>query len=643
MQIQTIAVILLVFALITLASERIGFYLQRFNLPLISGFLLTGLIAGPYILDLIHADYTEKLLFLDDISLGVIAFAAGSEFYLSELRGRFRAILFITVGNIFVVPVLGAITIYFLADYIPFMQELPPESQLAAALVAGAILVARSPSSAIAIVNELRAKGPFTQTVLGVTMLTDVLVIILYAITLLVADALITNVGFNLVFVALLGAELIVSLLLGYLLGRLLQLFLGLHIPTLAKATLIMLAGYATFLFAAFVREYTHEHFPIEFFLEPLLICMVGSFVITNYSEYRLEFIKIIHDISPAIYVIFFTLTGASLSLDVLADTWQIAVAIFLVRMLGIFIGSYTGGLLAHETVKHRSLSWMTYVTMAGVALGLAKGAAIEFPEWGNAFATMIISVVVVSQLVGPPFFKYAINRVRESHTRGEPQGFDGIRDAIIFGLEDQSFALARLLAAHGWNVTIATRNADKWKDAIENDTAIKIQSIPDLSLASFEELNAQHADAIIALLSNDENYQVCEIAYEHFGIEQLVVRLTDHEAYDRFKELGAFVVEPSLATVNLLDLFVRSPITTSLLLELNKNQGVMELQIRNRHVRGLALRELRLPLDVLILSLRRGHSTLVSHGYTRLDLGDWVTVVGSPESLDKVKLQVEG
>ncbi|MCB0188863.1 MAG: hypothetical protein KDE31_31550, partial [Caldilineaceae bacterium] len=124
---------------------------------------------------------------------------------------------------------------------------------------------------------------------------------------------------------------------------------------------------------------------------------------------------------------------------------------------------------------------------------------------------------------------------------------------------------------------------------------------------------------------------------------EQMVVRLTDHEDYRRFQELGAFVVEPSLATVNLLDLFVRSPIATSLLLEMNKEQAVMELQVRNRHVRGRALRELRLPLDILVLSLRRGHSTLVSHGYTRLDLGDWLTVVGSPESLDKVKLQIEG
>ena len=50
-------------------------------------------------------------------------------------------------------------------------------SRIAVAMLAGAILVARSPSSAIAIVNALRAKGPFPQTALGVTVIMDVVVI----------------------------------------------------------------------------------------------------------------------------------------------------------------------------------------------------------------------------------------------------------------------------------------------------------------------------------------------------------------------------------------------------------------------------------------------------------------------------------
>tara|TARA_B110001452_G_scaffold143983_1_gene119717 strand:+ start:771 stop:1100 length:330 start_codon:yes stop_codon:yes gene_type:complete len=48
------------------------------------------------------------------------------------------------------------------------------------AMCAAVVAIARSPSSAIAVVAEARADGPFTQTVLGVTMMTDVVVIVLF-------------------------------------------------------------------------------------------------------------------------------------------------------------------------------------------------------------------------------------------------------------------------------------------------------------------------------------------------------------------------------------------------------------------------------------------------------------------------------
>ncbi|MEZ4863022.1 MAG: cation:proton antiporter [Caldilineaceae bacterium] len=643
MTLQTLLIVLLAFALITLASERIGYYFRLLNLPLISGFLFTGVLAGPYLLGLIQIEQTEQLRFLDDVALGVIAFAAGSEFYLSELRGRLRSIAWITLTNTIFIPIIGAVSLYLLADFIPFMQDLSPASRLAAALVAGAILVARSPSSAIAIVNELRAKGPFTQMTLGVTMLTDVLVIILFAVMSFVADALIHNVALSLGFIGLLLAELGVSIIVGYGLGQLLHLLLRTHMNGWLKRGLVIIAGYAIFVLADYVRDASHLYLPFEFFLEPLLICMIGSFVITNYTGYRAEFMQIVHDIGPPIYVIFFTLTGASLSLDVLANTWQIAAILFGIRLVAIFIGSYSGGLIAGDPAAYNRLSWMTFVTQAGVGLGLAKEAAIEFPEWGAAFATMIISVIVVSQLVGPPLFKMAISRVGEARPRGQTPEFDGERDAIIFGLEDQSLALARLLKSHGWGVKIASRTINEWRGVNDNNRDIDIVAIPGLTLEAFKLLQAEQADAIIAMLSNEENYQICELAYEHYGTEHLVVRLTEREEYERFQELGAIIVDPSIATVNLLDLFVRSPLATSILLDMVENQAVRDLQVRNRHIGGLALRELRLPLDVLVLSLRRGNSTLVSHGYTRLELGDSITVVGSPESLEQVTLQIEG
>ena len=628
------------FALIALASKQMGQFFRQVKFPLITGFLVTGIIAGPYVLGLIPAEATEELRFVDELSLAFIAFAAGSELYLQELKDRFNSIVWVTAGNVLVIPLLGSVTVFWLANFIPFMQDMSLTTRLAVAFMAGAILVARSPSSAIAIVNELRAKGPFTQTVLGVTMITDVAVIFLFALTSSIADALLTELGFNLNFIGLLLVELLLALVSGYSLGKILQVVLSLRLHRLVQIGLILLIGYGVFLFSALVRYLSHTYGGFELFLEPLLICMIGGFVVTNYTRYRTEFLKILHDTGPPIYVAFFTLTGASLALNVLAETWSIALILFVVRLAAIFIGSFGGGLLAGDPIRHNRLSWMAYITQAGIGLGLAKEVAVEFPEWGSAFATTIISVIVLSQLVGPPFFKWAIQRAGEAHSRAETPDFDGNRDAIIFGLEGQSLALARQLRQHGWQVKLASRKANDMPELANADTCI--QPISGLTLEVLQELDAAHTEAIITLLSDEENYRICELAYEHFGTENLVVRLNDRKNFDRFHKLGVLIVDPSTAIVGLLDHLVRSPVATSLLLGMEENQDIIDIEVRDPHLHGVALRDLRLPLDALILSVHRNGHTLISHGYTRLELGDRVTVVGSLTSLDEVMLRFE-
>ncbi|MCB0050841.1 MAG: hypothetical protein KDE24_15020, partial [Caldilinea sp.] len=110
------------------------------------------------------------------------------------------------------------------------------------------------------------------------------------------------------------------------------------------------------------------------------------------------EFMRILEEVSPPIYVVFFTLTGASLALDVLAQTWPIAVALFLARLVAIYAGSFAGGVAARDPMPYNRMSWMTFITQAGVGLGLAKEVSVAYPEWGGSFATLVISVIVVSQ-----------------------------------------------------------------------------------------------------------------------------------------------------------------------------------------------------------------------------------------------------
>ncbi|MFW6237108.1 MAG: PTS sugar transporter subunit IIA, partial [Desulfosudaceae bacterium] len=139
-----------------------------------------------------------------------------------------------------------------------------------------------------------------------------------------------------------------------------------------------------------------------------------------------------------------------------------------------------------------------------------------------------------------------------------------------------------------------------------------------------------------------EENYRICELAYEQFGTPNLVVRLNDRAWMNRFYALGARIVDPGTAIVGLLDQFVRSPSSTSLLLGMEEDQVVEELELRNPNLHGLALRDLRLPLDTLILSIRRQGQLLISHGYTRLAVGDRITLVGPKKSLQAVALRFD-
>jgi Trk K+ transport system NAD-binding subunit/Kef-type K+ transport system membrane component KefB/mannitol/fructose-specific phosphotransferase system IIA component (Ntr-type) len=628
------------FLIVALASRQIGDWFAVLKLPLITGFLFVGIVAGPYVLNIIPAHAIHQLKFIDELSLAYIAFSAGSELVVRQIKSRFKAIRYVTVGLVLSTFFICSFAFFLLSEFVPFIKAMPPVHRAAGSLLVGAIMVARSPSSAIAVVNELRAKGPFTKTALGVTVIMEVVVIILFSISESIAGTILTDVGFDLKFILILFVELSLTVISGYLFSYLLRFILSMHCNKGLKTIFIMAAGLVVFVIPGLFKQITQEYLSCGILLEPLLICMLAGFLTANYSTYRTELIKVLHDIGPFVYIAFFTLTGASLRLDVLTRCWVIALALFGFRLAAIFIGSFNGGLFAGEPMKDNKIAWMCYITQAGVGLGLAKQVSNQFPGWGEVLATIIIAVIVLNQIVGPPFFKWALYLVKEAKPRIETQSSGDIRDAIIFGLEGESLALARLLQSNDWEVKIAT-NQVQYDKSTAASSDIEIHPIPDLNLNTLNKLGIGHADSIVSMLSDEENYKICELVHENFGIHNFIVRLNQHAYYKRFHELGAIIVEPRTAIVNLLNQFVRSPSAARLLLGLEEGREIFEFELRNPDFKGIAIRDLHLPLDLHILSIRRDGQLIISVGFTRLQIGDWLTVVGSRTSLEQMMLQL--
>lgn len=638
-EIIDIVLLLLGFGVLLVSSNRLATFFTHIKLPLISGLIVMGILIGPWVFGFITKEETDKLAFINEIALVFIAFAAGAEIHLSEFRTRMKSIIWVTIGQIFVVFVIGSFVFYLISGVISFTHDFPLEVRIAISLFTGVISIARSPASTIAVINELRARGPFTQTALGATILKDVLTIIIFGVVFSFVQVLAGDHNFDYRILIKLIFELCSAFLLGLLLGRILILIMRLRGNIWFKIVLVLLSGYGTYLFSHFLDAFAHKKLGVGFYVEPLLVNIIASFYLTNYSRYRREFNDLLDKAMPYIYAGFFTLIGATISFDILIRTWSLALLLFGLRIVLLMGGSWFGGMMAGDPPKYNRIMWMPFITQAGVSLGLITVIMSMGYEWSYEFGMILIGTIILNQIAGPPMFKWAIYLVHEHHLKGKHEYVDNEHLALIFGHEAQSVALARQLSDQGWTVKMITRREGFQDPGIPNVTMVTMEEINKKNL---DKIEGEKAEAMVMMLTDEENYRICELAYENYGTPSLVVRLNDRKNFKKFYDLGALIVEPSTAIVSLLDHLVRAPNATSLLLGHEENQDSVDIVLRNRSLHGVPLRNLDLPADILILSTRRRGQSIISTGFTRLRLGDILTVVGSKESIEQLRLKLE-
>lgn len=400
------------------------------KLPTITGFLITGMLTGPFFWGLLTRQELMSLQLLEHSALGFIALMAGSELEIKTLKSRLGSILGVMLGLVSVTASIGTGALYLLADWLPFLNGTSSATRWAAAILAGVIMTARSPSAAIAVIGEMKAQGPFTQLILGVTVLMDAVVIILFAVAITAAQSLVNERPLSLMFLAEIGLELAASMGLGVLFGLLIMRLFNTKL-VLFRMQWLLLCPIGVMWLSEQLHHLSLGGLPIH--IEPLLTCLVIGVTFNLASEEvhpHLE--QGLKGSAPAVYLIFFTLTGASLALDQLWLIWPAALAVFLIRLIGIGGGATLGGALVGEPAHQHRIRWMGFVTQAGVGLGLSARVAEDFPTWGLGFATMMTAVIVMNECLGPIFFKRALILSGE----GQSSTSDPLEEAELRGLE---------------------------------------------------------------------------------------------------------------------------------------------------------------------------------------------------------------
>ncbi len=630
---------LFTFLIIVIASNELAKIFQKIKLPLITGFIAIGIIAGPGVLNLLQEETLNRLRFLEDIALAFIALAAGSEMFLKDLQGKWKYINKMAIAQIVFAFVLGVLVVLPFDNVIPFLNLPDRGHRLAVALLISVIFIAPSLASALAVINELRAKGPFSKVSMGVIILKDIFVIILFTIVLSVSLSLINDHSLSFADFGKILLELAVSVFIGWIWAKIFKFVFSLKINDTVESAIFLALGWALFGLKDVVAYLTERYLCIHFYLEPLLSGIVAGFLLTNKSQYRLHLQEKLESLGPYVYVAFFTLIGAKIDLNVLIKFWQAALVLFLARLLVNFVSSLLGCAMNKEFGKRMLFSWTPYIAQAGISLGLIAIIGDSFPDFGREFETIMVAVIVINQFVGPPLMKWAIISLGEAHVKGRHVA-DEIKDVAIFGFEQMSLNLAKYLKSQGWEVKIITdSNHEDVGQLAQNARFIQVA---DYSYQSLKDLKLESTEAAILLENDAKNYEIASVLYEHFGLPNIVVRLQNASMYEQFAKFNALVVEPSSAIANVLVQAVKSPHGAAILLGFEQNQQILDIEVLNPEVHDKPLRDIRLPLGVLVLSVTRDGESILTHGYTRLKLNDIVTVMGQPDQLEQTRLKLQ-
>jgi len=390
-----------------LAAFTAGELVLPLRLPRITGCLLAGLLFGPSALDLVTAESLARLKVIDSLALTFIALSAGGELKLSELRRNRRLIGSALTSLLLVVFVGTTLLVLAARPLFAFTRELGGRDLLVMAAILGAIATARSPASAIAIIKETRARGRFTDVAMGLTLAMDILAIVVFALVASAGTALLSDRPMEAGYVLGLLLEIGLSLGIGAGLGLALAAWLS-RVRSHNLITIFLLAIVVSEVSQA-VSQWLEARYGLAFHLEPMLICIATGFVVRNFSAQGARFLDVLDRGGLMVFTVFFALAGAGLDLDILRRTWGLALLVVGIRFAAIQAGAWLGAWLAGAGPVYRRWLGMTFVTQAGVSLGLAKAVEIRFPGWGTGVATLAVAAISLNQLLGPVLFKQAL------------------------------------------------------------------------------------------------------------------------------------------------------------------------------------------------------------------------------------------
>ena len=393
------------------------------KLPAVTAYLISGVLIGPFVLGALNipgigiiSEQIEGFGLISDLALGFIAFSMGNEFRLSQLKKIGKQATVIGVLQALITTIVVDVALIALHFAMPDTLSIP------AAIVLASVATATAPAATLMVVKQYKAKGPVTDVLLPVVALDDAVGLVVFAISFGIARSMRTAGVSPLSIILEPLLEIVLSLLLGFVMGLLFTLcekyFHSRSKRMAVSVTFVMLT--------VALSGLKFEIGGIHIAFSSLLACMMLGTVFCNICEVSEELMDRADRWTTPVLILFFVISGAELDLSVFAQWTVVVVGIvyIIARSFGKCYGASISARMTKSDPNIIKYLGITLLPQAGVALGMAIK-AIELGPDGAIVRNITLFAVLIYEIVGPFLTKMALTKAGDIKEEGRKSARD--------------------------------------------------------------------------------------------------------------------------------------------------------------------------------------------------------------------------
>ena len=411
-----------------------GELFARLKMPKVTGWIATGILLRAF--DLPGMNYDDPTTLNDftpfmNFVLGFIAFTVGATLYFRSLKNTGKRIGLLLLCEALITPLLVTGAMYFVGPHLG-------EVSWKVALLLGVIAIAGAPGTTVLVIQEARARGTLTKTLVAAIGLIDMIAV---GVFVFVSTAMASESTLGNAF-AMVGVQFFVTFVIGCACA-IIALFLIRYIvsPAFLGPTMVAVILGAWGAASAFGTS------------GGILACTFAGITVTNIRHDTVRSTEAyLHAIGGVLFALFFTLAGMRLDFSLVPTALGLVLLYFAARFIAKYVSAFTAMSLAGMTNNVRNYLGIALLPHGGVAVGLILLVQSDphFAELQSLITTVGLSALAINQLLGPSAARLALIRAGEDH-KDRPQLLDFLQEhRIIVDIDGKTHEdVIRTLANH--------------------------------------------------------------------------------------------------------------------------------------------------------------------------------------------------